>query len=495
MIRSDRSPGPRLAALPLGLLLWLASAPLFFLIAKLSSAGAAIEASSLGPTLGFAVSGAAVATITGGAVGILAGTREYPGRKWLIGLSAVLMAAPPAFWWIGALRVPLAWGNVTGPGTATFVAGLGLSPIALLMVVAALNELPSNLYEAARVALPPATRVRVVLLPLLSSPLVGAFLLTVILLLGESELPFLFGFRTVMTDVVTTFSQTFDVERTVPLVIPLLLTILVLGMVSGRPLMRAVLTSSRGAHGAIRTPAGVTLSLCAAVPVAFLLLSLAGYTWAAIPAVFAERPTVRLKVSTVLVSILEPVVAAWIALLLTLVSAYPARRSRALRILLWVGLLLFCVPASIYAIGWLRMGQVLGGVAVPGVAAHTSRAVGLAALGFAIGYSRVPASLEDAATLVPVSPVRRAFQFVLPLLLPSLAAAAALIAALAYADRDVASLLLPPGASRLTLDFYLASANAPSATIGALAIAVLVGAAATVTLAAAGPVLLWRRRG
>src|SRR6185369_15228978 len=129
-----------------------------------------------------------------------------------------------------------AWGNANGPGPAAAVAGLALSPVTLLLVFAAVRQMPSNLYEAARVALPPATRVRTVLLPLLRSPLAGGFVLTVILLLGESELPFLFGFRTVMTDVVTTFAQTFDVGKTVPLVIPLLLGILALGILAGGPI-------------------------------------------------------------------------------------------------------------------------------------------------------------------------------------------------------------------------------------------------------------------
>jgi iron(III) transport system permease protein len=484
-----------IAAAPFAVLLAVAAAPLMFLLARLSSTGIIIDAASLGPTLAFAVGGAAVATIVGGAVGVLAGTREYPARRSLIALSTILIAAPPAFWWIGALRVPLAWGNITGAGTAAFVAGVALSPVAILMVGAALREMPSNIYQAARVALPATVRVKAVLLPLLASSLAGAFLLSIILLLGESELPFLFGFRTVMTDVVTTFSQTFDVERTVPLIVPLLLTILVLGIAAGRPLMRTVLTSSRGAHGVIRTPAAIMLSLCAAAPVAFLLLSLAGYGWAAIPALFVRQPVSSLKLSTALVSIAEPIAVAWIALLLAIGCAYPARLSRAMSGLLWVGLLLFCVPAAIYAIAWLRMGQLVGGVAIPGIVAHTSRAVGLAALGFAIGYARVPASLENAARLVPVSPARRALQFVLPLMVPSLAASSALIAALTYADRDVASLSLAPGASRLTLDFYLASANAPSTTVGVLAFVVLIGAAVAVTLAAAGPAVVWRRRG
>ena len=484
-----------IAAVPLALLLALAAAPLLILLGNVFSAGIAIDAASLGPALAFAAGGATVATIVGGVLGALAGTREYPGRRWLIGLSVVLIAAPPAFWWIGALRVPLAWGNAAGTGMAALVAGLALSPIALLMVVAALRELPSNVYEAARVSLPPALRVKAVLLPLLTSALAGAFFLAVIFLLGESELPFLFGFRTVMTNVVTTFSQTFDVERTLPLVVPLLLVILVLGIAAGRPLVRTVLTSSRGGRGVVRTRAAATLSLCAAVPVVFLALSLAGYAAAAITGLSVRQSVPSLNAATALVSIAEPVAVAWIALSLAIACAYPARRSRALGILLWTGLLLFCVPPAIYAIGWLRMGQVLGGVTMPPIAAHASRAVGLAAMGFAIGYARVPASLEDAARLVPVSPAKRAFRFVLPLLLPSLAASAALIAALTYADRDVASLLLSPGASRLTLDFYLASANAPSSRIGVLAVTVLAGAAAAVMLATAGPIALWRRRG
>jgi iron(III) transport system permease protein len=481
--------------LPMGILLGLTSVPLVFLFRHFSDASLAIEWSSIGPTLGFAVGGAVVATITGGALGILSSVRTFPGRRGLLALSIVPIAASPAFWWIGATRVTSVWGNANGPGPAAVVAGLALSPVTLLLVFAALRQMPSNLYESARVALPPPARLLGVLLPLLRAPLGGGFILTVILLLGESELPFLFGFRTVMTDVVTTFSQTFDVGKTVPLVIPLLLAILALGFVAGGPIMRTVLTSSRGAHGVVRTPASAFLSVAAAVPAIGLLLSIGGYAWAIIAAVPGGWPWASIDVSTAVVSILEPVACAWSALIVTLVAAYPARRSSAMRAFLWIGLLLFCIPAAIYAIGWLGVGQLVGGLAIPPIVAHTSRAVALATLGFAVGYARLPTSLEDAAALVRISAVRRAFVVVLPLIVWPLVAASALAAALTYADRDVASLLLAPGASRLTLNLYLASANAPSSTVGALALVVLAGAAVTVILAAAGPALLWGRRG
>ena len=347
--------------------------------------------------------------------------------------------------------------------------------------------MPSNLYEAARVALPPARRALFVLVPLLRAPLAGGFLLTVILLLGESELPFLFGFRTAMTDIVTLFSQTFDVTRVVPLAVPLLVVVLVLGAFAGGPLFRngpcflpwrsrrrpqagpcAPQPRGRGADHP-RAPLPRRLRALALVS-----------------GLEREWPRLRIEPGTVLASVAEPVACAWVTVALVVVAAYPARAKGALRWSLWAGLLLFCIPAAIFGIGWIGVSQALGGVAIPPGVALASRAVGLPRLGFAIAYSRLPRSLEDAARLVTISPLRRAFRLVLPLLSPSLVAASALVAALAFADRDVASLLLAPGASRLMLNLYLLSANAPSATVGAAAWLALAGAAASVGLARGG---------
>ena len=475
-------------------LLGVASVPLIFLFARLPAAGIGFEWSSFARTLGFAVGAAAVSTTVGTAIGILTGTREFPGRRWLLCVSVAPIAAPPAFWWIGAARLTPSLGSMSGPVSGAVVGGLALSPVVLLLVVAALRQLPSNLYDAARVALPPAVRRRAVLLRLLYPAILGGFVLTVILLLGESEIPFLFGFRTVMTDVVTMFSQTFDARQTVPLVLPLVLAIFLLGSLAARSLMSTIMVSSRGNHGVVRRRASSVVMLCAALPCVALALSIGGYVWAIAAARPVEWPRVPMDLSTVAISVVEPVACAWVALGLTLLAAYPARRSRVMPYFLWIGLLLFCIPSAIYAIGWLSVGQLLGGLAVPAIVAHTSRAVPVASLGFFIGYSRLPTALEDAATLVAVSSLRRAVVFVLPLIAGSLMAASALVAALTYADRDVASLLLPPGASRLTLNLYLASANAPSSTVGGLALLVLAGAAVTIGLAAAGPAVLWGRR-
>jgi iron(III) transport system permease protein len=488
-----RAPFALRSSVPLAALLALAALPLFFLAARVTALPT-LDFSSLAPTLAFAGTAAAVSAVIGGVLGAVAGTLEAPGRKWMVGASAVLIAAPPAFWWIGLTRLPVGSGSLHGSVGGSAVAGLALAPVTYLLVLAAAREIPANAYEAARVSLPPVRRFWFVLFPLLRPAVLAGFLLTTVLLLGESEIPFLFGFRTSMTDVVTTFSQTFDAERTMPIIVPLLVTVLALGLLMVRPLFRVVLPAAGGGRGVIRKPADVAVSV-ALFGLPFLMaLSLGGYAWAALSGgSLWRRPPVA--TSTLMISIAEPVLCALASIALVVAAAYPVRRSAAIRPLTMIALLLFCVPAAVVAIGWIAVGQAAGGISIAPAVAYISRMIGLPGLGVMTAYSRLPPSLEDAARLMPLSSMRRAWTLMLPLLASSLAATAALTAALIFADRDVASLLLPPGASRLMLNLYLLSANAPSAAIGANALVVFAAGAAVIALAGLGPLMLWRRRG
>jgi ABC-type Fe3+ transport system permease subunit len=296
-----------------------------------------------------------------------------------------------------------------------------------------------------------------------------------------------------MTGVVTTFSQTFDAARTVPVIIPLVVAVLVIALAMVRPLFMIILPAATGGRGVIRKPGRVWVTLGMFGLPAFVGLSLAGYGRAALSGTADAWRRLPISVSTVTVSIAEPVVCALAAVALAVLATYPIRRAGMVRSLAVVGLLLFCVPTAVVAIGWIALGQALGGLSIaPGVA-YVSRMAGLSVLGVLVAYARVPRSLEDAAQLVPLSPVRRAWTIVLPLVGTSLAAIAALSAALIFADRDVASLLLAPGESRLMLNLYLLSANAPSAVIGATALMVFMAGGVVVALAAAGPMALWSR--
>ena len=486
-----RLPVKLLRTVPLAALLAASTLPLLTLAIRFAAAPA-IDLYALWPALRFAVVGAVVSVVVGGIFGGVAGTLDLPGRRWALGLAVLLLAAPPAFWWIGFTRLPGGFGAISGVLGASGVAGIALAPITLLLVLAAAREIPANVYQAARLSLDPARRIRCVLLPLLRPALTAGFLLTLILLLGESEIPFLFGFRTSMTDIVTTFSQTFVPDSTLPLVVPLLAVVLLLGLLLANTLFAVLAGAPAPGQGVLRRAPAAWMAIGLLPLPAFAASSLVGYGWAFLSGGSQIVRRVPADLATISVSIAEPVMCAITAVGLAIAACYPARRSAAIRLLMVVSLLLFCVPAAIVALGWVGISQALGRSLMPPAVAHLARAMALPALGFLVAYSRLPPSFEQAALLVPLSSPRRAWILTLPMVMPSLVAAAAITAALIFADRDVGSLLLAPGQSRLMLNLYLLSANAPSAVVGGMALVVFGSGTVVIAAAAAVPYMLLR---
>lgn len=471
--------------------------PLVFLAASGASAGGTASPAALGNALLFALGGATVATLLGTGAGLLLGTLEFPGRRAITVLLMLPMVAPPAFWWLGLRRLPgLGLDRLNGIAPAVMIAGFALAPVPYLLVLAATREAPRTAYSAARLLLSPGRRLLHVLLPLVSSAATGGFLLTTVLLAGESELPFLLGFRTSMTDAITGFARLFDVGVAAASAAPVVVAVLALSVVAARPLLRTLLPTALGSNlGIIRHRATLALGvpLLLSLPLAG---ALGGYLWQALGAPGDSRPSSLVSIPTAAMSVAEPVATAWLALLLGVGAGYLARRSsRLLRFTLAAGVVLACVPSAVCAIGWIGIGQWLGG-SVPPLFAHALHSWGLGALAFGAAHARLPRSLENASRLMPISSLRRAFALTLPSVAPSLVAASVLTAALVYSDRDVASLMLPPGGERLMLDLYLRAANAPSGVVSALALIVLGYALVAAALAGGGSWLVLRvRRG
>jgi ABC-type Fe3+ transport system permease subunit len=454
-----------------------------------------IDGLSLAQSVLFALLGAICAVTVGMAAGGMIGLLDFPGRRIATLFLIVPIAAPPAFWWIGFVRVPgVPHLHMAGILPGSIVAGLCFAPVSFLLVLAAIREVPPNTYEAARLFLRPRQRFLHVLTPLLRSALVGGFLLTAILLLGESEIPFLFGFRTVMTDIITGFSRTFSLTSIAPMAATLLILVLIIAGLAVRPIFRTLLAQPRSGAGAVRRPAPPAILLAVAGVLA-VTAPLAGYVLPVVRGNSLLSVKLPATLETVAWSIGEPVLCAWITMLAGVIVGYSLRHSRFMPVLLTSGFVVFCIPAAALGIGWIGLARALGNWTAPIVLVHASHLWGLALLGFAAAFARYPASLADAAALVPVSRARGALTFVLPSLAPSLAAISLLVSVLVFSDRDVASLILPPGAERLMLDLYLFSANAPAQALGVLAILTIISAVAAAVLAAAGPWIALRWRG
>jgi iron(III) transport system permease protein len=492
MARSGRGGHALLRALPLAALAAFGAAPLAFAAGHGVLSRTRLDASALGHSIVLALAGALVASALGGAAALIVGVLDFPGRRPLSALLAIPLAAPPAFWWLGLVRAPgLAGHPFSGLAAGTLAAALALAPVPYLLTLAAIREMPSSTYDAARLALPPSLRVLRVLLPLCRGALAAGFLLGAVLLLGESEIPFLFGFSTLTTQVVTSFGQTFDASRAAPTALPLLVCALALGIAARGPLLGSLL-ARRAGDGVRRTKRAAALlpALLLTWPAVWALV---GYATGAARGLASGRPS-PLSRAAVLASVAEPVLCALLAIPIAIAAASAARGSRALTPLLGLGLLVFCVPASVLAIGWIGLGTP-GGFQAPPALVHVSRLWPLGALAFAAATARLPRSLEDAAALVPISPFSRTVRIVLPMLAPSLAAGSVLTAMLVFADRDVPSLLLPPGGERALLDLYLVSANAPSAVVGLAALVALGCGLAAGALAGLVPWLVLRPRG
>lgn len=401
--------------LPIAGLVAFGAAPIAFVASRGVLSHPEVDPGALADSLTFALAGALLASALGAAAAWITGTLEFPGRRLSMLLLALPLAAPPAYWWLGIARAPGVQGHAFhGLAAGTLVAALALAPVPYLLTLSAAREISPSTYDAARLALPPVRRLVFVLLPLCRGALAAGFLLAVVLLLGESEVPFLFGFRTLTTEVVTSFSRTFDASRVAPIAVPLLASALAAGIAARRPLLGNLL--ARRAGDGIRrrrTPAASAAALLLAAPA---MWALTGYALSAAPALASRRPS-PYSGAAVGASIAEPVLCALFALVVGVAAASLARRSRTLPTFLGLGLLVFCVPASVLAIGWIGLGA-SSGTEVPPAVVHLSRLWPLGALAFMAALARLPRSLEDAAALVPMSRLGRTFRLVLPVLAP-----------------------------------------------------------------------------
>lgn len=95
------------AFVPMTFVTAAAFAPIVALLSRPFSL-AAIDWQPVWNTLVFASTGAAVAVVAGAVAGITIGIRDFAGRRLLTASSLVVLAAPPAFWWIGLTRFAMA---------------------------------------------------------------------------------------------------------------------------------------------------------------------------------------------------------------------------------------------------------------------------------------------------------------------------------------------------------------------------------------------------
>lgn len=414
---------------------------------------------------------------------------DLPGRRvW-----AILLAAPLA---VPAFVSSYAWVSVVpaigGLGGGLLVATLAYAPLVYLPALATLRGLDPALEDAARsMGLRPVTVFCRVLLPQLRLAIWGGGLVVALHLLAEYGAFAMMRFATFTTAIMVQFRSTFAGPAANALGIVLTVLCLIVLMVEGYSRGGRRYARIGSGAGAAATPrslgratgpaTALLLGWVAAgvgVPLAVIMGWLAvGNPWAQREIPQAVTTTVALAVVGAVVTVLLAMPTAWLSV------RHPGRWSRLLE---GAGYLASSLPGIIVALALvtvtIRLAPPLYQTVVTVVVAYAIMFMPRAVVAIRSGLAQAPPALEEAARALGHSPLKSRLRVTLPVMAPSIAAGAALVA-LGIANELTATLLLAPNGTRtLATEFWSASSSVAYSSAAPYALLLIVSSVPAVAV-------------
>lgn len=407
---------------------------------------------------------------------------DLPARRFF----SVLLVAPlaiPAF--VSSYGWASAIPSISGLWGGLLVSTLAYFPLVYLPALATLRGLDPALEESARsLGLGPWAVFGRVILPQLRLAILGGGLIVALHLLAEYGAFAFIRFDTFTTAIVVAYQSTFAGPSAASLgvVLAALCLVLLLVEAGARGRARYARVGAGSPHPPVRARLGrarpVAVGALLALGVASTVVPLVNVVrWlgAADAPAFAELPaaitqTVLLASGGALGATLVALPVAWLA------ARYPGRASRALEAPYYLA---SSLPAIIVALALVTVSLHL----VPAVyqtvftvmAAYVVIFLPRALVPLRAGIAQVPESLEEAARSLGTSPLLARLRVTAPLLMPAIAAGAALVA-LGAANELTATLLLAPTGTRTLATQFWSAASAidyPGAAPSALLLVLL----------------------
>lgn len=422
-----------------------------------------------------------VALAVGAPIGIIL-ARCTPRRAWLVRLIFAVPLVLPSYVlglaWI-VLFGSYAFSWVYSIPAAVVVLGFSLYPIVMLAAEAALRTVPARLEEAAQLSASPIRVFVSIALPLLAAPVLASLLIVFVLAISDFAVPGLLRVRVYTTEVFTAFAALYNFRLATVTALPLAAAAAVASIVALHFIRRPFTgRADRGHSGRRWSDAAQRAAVAGAFIVAIVMV---GCPIAAVAlearggrAAYVEAVSVEAMRNSVVWS----AAGASLVLLMGTPLGYwrrtaapgPARLAEGL----WVTL--FAVPATITGIGiialWNRPG-ILGDLYRTGaivVIAYVSRFLPIGALLCGAFLRRVPAGVEEAASVGGASWGRILLRIVVPMSRGGLAAVWLVMFILMLGDVALAILVSPPGESNLAVRAYTLIANSPTGDVARLAV-------------------------
>lgn len=391
---------------------------------------------------------------------------NLPARR----VFAVLLVVPltiPAF--VASYGWASAIPSIHGLGGGLLVATLAYYPLVYLPALAALRGLDPALEESARSLGMNGWRVfsRVVL-PQLRLAMLGGGLVVALHLLAEYGAFAFLRFETFTTAIVVAYQATFAGPNAAALgvVLATLCFVVLVMEAAARGRLRYARVGSGTPQPAGRVELGRATPLVVAALVALVgaavvvpLTNVARWLFATDaadwqPLLNATWQTIALSVGGAVAALVVALPIAWIA------ARYPGRTARALEGAYYVA---SSLPAIIVALALvtftLRVLPAMYQTVFTVMAAYVIIFLPRALVSIRAGIAQIPENLEEVARSLGVTPFRAKLRVTVPLLLPSLAAGAALVA-LGAANELTATLLLAPTGTRTVATGFWAAASA-----------------------------------
>ena len=422
-----------------------------------------------------------LAVAVGAPVGVIL-ARCSPRRaslaRMILSVPLVLPSYVLGLAWIVAVGAyPSAW--VYSMPAAVVVLGFSLYPIVMLATEAAVRGVAATFEEAGHLAAP-SSRVFVnITLPLIAAAVSASVLIVFVLAISDFAVPGLLRVRVYTTEVFTAFAALYDFRLATLMALPLAAVAALASIAAVRFVQRPVTgRTDRRQSGRCWDNSAQRIAMACMVIIGTALVGLPIASVALAARGGRANYVDGVSIDALRNTVVWSATAASFVVLIGSVLGYWRRQAvpRAGRLAdgLWVTL--FAVPATITGIGvvalWNRTGP-LGNIYQTSaivVIAYVARFLPIGSLLCGAFLRRVPAAVEEAASLSGASWFRTFIGIVVPMSRGGLAAVWLVMFILMFGDVAIAILVSPPGESNLAVRAYTLIANSPPGDVARLAV-------------------------
>ncbi len=431
-------------------------------------------------------------------IGIVVGSVLWQWRngyksylRWLLLLMAPIPPYVHALAWtsivrsINTLLVPLGFNGISlqGWSGSLWVGLMSLLPIAIGLVLIALESVKSDLMEVGRLMVDDTTCFTKLILPLATPSILAGGGILFLLTLMDYSIPSLFGVNVYALEIFAEFSATNEPVRAFLLSVPLLIISMIVlyytQSIFRNTMMEHLWHTEKWAIEPKWSPSFkftqklglAVLFIQIIVPILSLIFAVG--TWSNM------LTSVQAASDEIVFSFKISILTALICLPLAIISARELMKSKMKRFLWWIVTLPIALPAPLIGIGliaiWNKplLSAVYSSALMP-IFAGVARFTAFAIIILTVQFKRSNMFLIDSARILQQNRLQTIMRIWIPMLAPGFLLAGGIVFVLMIGELGATLIVTPPGKATLTMRIYNYLHYGASETVAGLCLMMIV---------------------